>query len=254
MIGSDRESHQRDLYRQHRGGRLPEVDAVHPGHDGGTGPHPQAQSVRPDQDLAEERLSADRGRRHGAQPQSRRTTLPKSSSRPFRPPTSCPASASRRTRCCRRACSPTAMRSATGWASTSTTSRSMRRDARSTAIIATAAMRTDGNLGGTPSYHPNSLMNGPTAGFLRSRRSTSPVRRNAWDHRVDDDHWEQPGDLFRLMTPQQQQVLFENTARALGGAARHIQERHVANCTRADPAYGAGVARALGLSVSEAAA
>ncbi|TXH33982.1 MAG: catalase, partial [Rhodospirillaceae bacterium] len=57
-----------------------------------------------------------------------------------------------------------------------------------------------------------------------------------------------PGDLFRLMTKAQQQVLFDNTARALAGVKRHIQERHVANCTRADPAYGAGVAKALGLA------
>jgi catalase len=49
------------------------------------------------------------------------------------------------------------------------------------------------------------------------------------------------------MTPEQQQVLFENTARAMGDARPHIKERHVANCLRADPAYGAGVARALGL-------
>jgi catalase len=33
------------------------------------------------------------------------------------------------------------------------------------------------------------------------------------DHRVDDDHWERPGDLFRLITPVQRQPLFENTAR-----------------------------------------
>jgi catalase len=51
------------------------------------------------------------------------------------------------------------------------------------------------------------------------------------------------------MTPAQQQVLFENTARAMGDARLHIKERHVANCFRADPAYGAGVARALGLDL-----
>jgi catalase len=55
------------------------------------------------------------------------------------------------------------------------------------------------------------------------------------------------------MTPAQQQVLFENTARAMGDARLHIKERHVANCLRADPAYGAGVARALGLTVRPAA-
>jgi catalase len=74
-----------------------------------------------------------------------------------------------------------------------------------------------------------------------------PIEGDAahWDHRVDDDHWEQPGNLFRLLTPTQQQLLFDNTARAIGGAARHIQERHIANCSKADPAYGAGVANAL---------
>ena len=41
------------------------------------------------------------------------------------------------------------------------------------------------------------------------------------DHRVDDDHWEQPGNLFRKMTAAQQQALFENTARAMGDASAH---------------------------------
>jgi catalase len=50
-----------------------------------------------------------------------------------------------------------------------------------------------------------------------------------------------------MMTSAQRQLLFENTARAMGDAELHIKQRHVANCTRADPAYGAGVAEALGL-------
>jgi catalase len=36
----------------------------------------------------------------------------------------------------------------------------------------------------------------------------------------DDDNFTQPGKLFRLMTPAQRQVLFENTARAMGDAPR----------------------------------
>ena len=51
------------------------------------------------------------------------------------------------------------------------------------------------------------------------------------------------------MTPAQQQVLFDNTARAMGGVDEAIQRRHIANCAKADPAYGAGVAKALGLSI-----
>jgi catalase len=47
------------------------------------------------------------------------------------------------------------------------------------------------------------------------------------------------------MNAAQRQVLFENTARQVGAAAKHIQERHIANCTKADPGYGAGVAQAI---------
>jgi catalase len=114
-------------------------------------------------------------------------------------------------------------------------------------------MRTDGNLGGTTNFHPNS------AGLWDNQPEFDepplPVEGDAtrYDHRIDDDHWEQPGNLFRLMGPAQQQALFENTARALGDARQHIKERHVANCQRADPAYGEGVARALGLKLAVAA-
>jgi catalase len=47
------------------------------------------------------------------------------------------------------------------------------------------------------------------------------------------------------MSPAQRQTLFDNTARSVGGAARHIQERHIANCAKADLEYATGVAAAL---------
>src|SRR3546814_13715938 len=74
-----------------------------------------------------------------------------------------------------------------------------------------------------------------------------------WDHRVDDDHYEQPGNLFRKMSPEQQQALFDNTARALGDAHLGAKQRHIANCATADPAYGAGVASALGIELEHVA-
>jgi catalase len=55
------------------------------------------------------------------------------------------------------------------------------------------------------------------------------------------------------MTPAQKQLLFDNTARAIQGASQEVLERHVANCKRADPHYGEGVARALKLNVLTAA-
>lgn len=115
------------------------------------------------------------------------------------------------------------------------------------------AMRTDGNLGRTITYHPN------TQGMWANQPDFSepplPIDGDAdrYDHRVDDDHWEQPGNLFRAMTPGQQKALFGNTARAIATAALHIKERHVGNCARADPNYGAGVAAALGLDLAVAA-
>ena len=65
------------------------------------------------------------------------------------------------------------------------------------------------------------------------------------------DYYSQPGALFRLMTPAQQQLLFENTARSLGEAPREIQIRHIGNCLKADPAYGKGVANALGIALDD---
>ena len=55
------------------------------------------------------------------------------------------------------------------------------------------------------------------------------------------------------MTPAQQQVLFENTARHMGDETElFIKQRHVRNCYKADPAYGQGIADALGIDLKEA--
>jgi catalase len=66
-----------------------------------------------------------------------------------------------------------------------------------------------------------------------------------FDFRADDDNYfEQPGNFFRLLSGDEYQRLFENTARAIKGARSITVERHIANCNRADPAYGEGVRRA----------
>ena len=41
-------------------------------------------------------------------------------------------------------------------------------------------------------------------------------------------------------------------ARAMGDAELFIKQRHVRNCYKADPAYGTGVAQALGIDLEEA--
>ena len=114
------------------------------------------------------------------------------------------------------------------------------------------AMRVDGNYGSTKGYEPNSL------GLWQEQPETKepPLELTgdaySWDFREDDsDYFTQPGNLFNLMTPEQQQVLFENTARSVGGASVEVQLRHARNCYKADPAYGEGIAKALGLSVED---
>ena len=107
------------------------------------------------------------------------------------------------------------------------------------------SMRVNSNNGSEVGYEPNSKGALQEQPEFREPPLSLEGAADHWNHREDDDYYSQPGNLFRLMTPAQQQVLFENTARNVGGASKPIQQRHIDNCTKADPAYGAGVAAAL---------
>ena len=113
------------------------------------------------------------------------------------------------------------------------------------------AMRVDGNYGSTIGYEPNS------EGEWQEQPDFSepPLAINGaadnWDHRSDGDYYSQTQKLFQLMTADQQAALFANTAASVGGAPKEIQIRHIGNCLKADPAYGKGVADALGISLDE---
>jgi catalase len=61
-------------------------------------------------------------------------------------------------------------------------------------------MRTDGNLGGTISYQPNSKGVWDNSPEYAEPTLAMTGAADRYDHYVDDDHYEQPGDLFRLMT------------------------------------------------------
>ena len=112
------------------------------------------------------------------------------------------------------------------------------------------AMRADGNKGATIGYEPNSKGEWQEQPDFSEPPLAIEGAADHWNHRTDEDYYSQPGNLFRLMTPDKQKLLFENTARSVGGASKQIQQRHIANCTKADPAYGAGVAAALERGVS----
>jgi catalase len=99
----------------------------------------------------------------------------------------------------------------------------------------------------TPGIEPNSYGRWQEQPAFREPGLRIDPYADRFDYREDDaDYFTQPGILFReKMTPAQQQVLFENTARAISGASKETIERHIANCTKADPAYGEGVRKAI---------
>ncbi|MFA5515741.1 MAG: catalase [Desulfuromonadales bacterium] len=112
-------------------------------------------------------------------------------------------------------------------------------------------MRTDGNYGATLGYEPNSYSAWQEQPAFTEPPLSLEGDADHWNHREDDDYYSQPGALFRLMSQEQQQLLFANTGRAMGDAPQAIKIRHIGNCLKADPAYGAGVADALGIPLTE---
>lgn len=108
------------------------------------------------------------------------------------------------------------------------------------------AMRTDGNLGATLHYEPNTYGQWKSQPEFKDPALALDGAADIYDfHEDDSNYFEQPGKLFNLMSPEQQQVLFENTGRNMQGVDKHIQLRHITHCYKADPAYGKGVAEAL---------
>jgi catalase len=114
------------------------------------------------------------------------------------------------------------------------------------------AMRVDGNHGSTLGYEPNSYGEWQQQPDFKEPPLELQGAADHWDFREDDDdYYSQPGNLFRAMNPAQKQVLFDNTGRAMGDAPEEVKIRHISNCFKADPAYGEGVAKALGIPMSK---
>jgi Catalase len=85
-------------------------------------------------------------------------------------------------------------------------------------------MRVDGNHGSTLAYEPNSYGEWQQQpDFSEPPLALDGCSRH-WNARQDDtDYFTQPGKLFRLMSPEQQEALFGNTARAMGDAPDEIK-------------------------------
>ena len=109
------------------------------------------------------------------------------------------------------------------------------------------SMRFDAPKGTDAYYEPNSF-----GGPVQDARFAEPPLKvsgdaDRYDHRDENDYYTQPGDLFRLMRPDQQAQLFSNIATAMAGVPQEIIQRELVHFHRADPAYAAGAAKALGV-------
>ena len=111
------------------------------------------------------------------------------------------------------------------------------------------ATRFDGNAGAAVNYEPNSF-NGPSQeAAFRERPRTISGTVDRHNHRLDSDYYTQPGNLFRLMKPDARERLIGNIAASMKSVPRRIQELQIQHFYKADPAYGTGVAKGLGLNI-----
>jgi catalase len=109
----------------------------------------------------------------------------------------------------------------------------------------------DNNSNADAYYEPNSF-----GGPVEDKRFAEPPLKlsgaaDRYNHRIGNDDYKQPGDLFRLMNEEEKERLMNNLAGAMQGVPVEIQKRQIVHFYRADPAYGEGVARRLGIDIAD---
>ncbi|MBN2842601.1 MAG: catalase [Sedimentisphaerales bacterium] len=110
-------------------------------------------------------------------------------------------------------------------------------------------MRCDDNGGDSVNYEPNSF-GGPEADPSVAEppmKIKGDAARYEQKRGVDDDYV-QPGNLFRLMSPAQQDHLMDNIVGSLKKAPVEIQKKMIEHFSRADKKYGSGITQRLGLA------
>ena len=113
------------------------------------------------------------------------------------------------------------------------------------------SMRTDDGGGSGPNYWPNS-MNGPAPdGVSDEPHFDLNGQAGRYEYNFDNDDFVQAGNLFRdVMTDMDREHLIGNIVDHMGAAQKRIQLRQTALFYKAEPAYGEGVAKGLGLDMA----
>lgn len=118
------------------------------------------------------------------------------------------------------------------------------------------AMRVDGNGGSAPNYFPNSFDNiYEDESYKQPAWSLESDIADWYDRNApgENDHYTQPGDLFRLMDPEAKKNTIHNIVGAMSGIngpkREEIINRQLCHWFRADIQLGIGIAQGLGLSM-----
>src|SRR5712692_4978607 len=112
-------------------------------------------------------------------------------------------------------------------------------------------MRCDVKHWAQRSYAPNSFGGPKEAAQYRERPKEVASTVDRHRHRLDSDYYTQPGNLFRLMSADAKERLIGNIVASMGSIPRRIQELQIQHFYKADPAYGTGVAKGLGLQIDQ---
>ncbi len=123
-------------------------------------------------------------------------------------------------------------------------------DARVSNYQRDGSMRFDDNGGRGPNYEPNSF-DGPVENTAL-KEAAYGFELRGFAERFDKDYsgnddYTQPGNLFRLMKPDEKERLIDNLVTHMKPVSREIQLRQVRHFYKADPSYGEGVAAGLGI-------
>lgn len=114
-------------------------------------------------------------------------------------------------------------------------------------------MRVDGNQGSAVNYEPNSMGPNGTNTFLFNKqaryepyRVTGLVARHRPNHPNDD--FTQPGILFRkVMDQAARNATVRNVADHMKSVPIEVKERAIKNFFKADPEFGDGISKTLGI-------
>ncbi len=100
---------------------------------------------------------------------------------------------------------------------------------------------------GHPNYFPNSVPGSPSESpeYADPAWHLGEVIVDRFDSRVDHDDYTQAGNLYRLFTDEQKDRLARAIASSLGGTPVEIQHRQLAHFEKADPDYAIRVAAAI---------